>query len=258
VLNNPLDDFGLEEAKQRWLNSDEELPIGPETFLRLCEAHKVAVPEKTSTTIRSLVESLYARGNRFGVTFLKDVDLPKRAPSFAGLQFALSEALIGIVPESSLRLRINMVPKALHGENLRKVLTQTQWLALRRRLIDERSAKCEYCGDVPANESDIEAHEEWEYDTRRRPARATVVGIKLACPKCHSTVHFGLQWCLVLAGKLPTSHLDRIEVHFCAVNECGKAMFSRHLDAAAEEWARLNQREKWRVDFGPVEALIAR
>jgi hypothetical protein len=256
VPSNAFEEFNLEEAKQRWLNPDEELPIGPETFLRLCTAHKVSVPPKTADALRSYVESLYACGSKFGVYSRPDAERPKREPDFGALQYQLSQALLGIVPELSLRLKVAMIPKPLYGENLRKVLTQTQWLALRRRLIEERTATCEFCGVVPPNESDIEAHEEWEYDTGRRPARATIVGLKLSCPKCHSTVHFGLQLGLVKAGKLPMSHLDELEAHFCAVNRAGKAMFNLHVQNAVDEWSRLSHRDKWRIDWGPFNSLV--
>ena len=38
---------------------------------------------------------------------------------------------------------------------------------------------------------------------------------------CHAVVHFGLQFGLVQQGKLPSSHLDRLEKHFCRVNGVG-------------------------------------
>jgi hypothetical protein len=130
------------------------------------------------------------------------------------------------------------------------------WSELRRSLIAERGCSCEICGFAIPNQSDVDAHEEWEYDTRKRPASATVRAIKLTCSRCHATVHFGLQFGLVQVGKLPASHLEDIEAHFCAVNKVSKAMFNVHVNAAIERWSEFNRRRSWRVDFGLYQQLV--
>jgi hypothetical protein len=248
--------FTLEEAGRRWLDDTEDLPIGPNVFLDLCAAHNVRVTPNASDILRTCVEALYCRGNRFGLELKEGAQRPKRMPDFAQLGFQLRQALEGIVPESQLKLRVNMVPKPLHGDNLRCVFSKSVWSELRRSLIVERGCTCEICGAAIPNQPDVDAHEEWEYDIGKRPARATLVAIKLACSRCHAIVHFGLQFGLVQAGKLPASHLEDIEAHFCAVNKVGKAMFSVHVNIAIERWTELNRRTSWRVDFGPYRQLV--
>jgi hypothetical protein len=252
---NEYDGFSLEEARRRWLEGDE-LPIGPNVFLALCAAHDIRVTPHETEVLCTYVTGLYTRQNAFGVLSLGEENRPKRMPDFARLGLQLSAALHGIVPESQLTLRVNMVPKPLHGDNLRRTLSKSVWSELRRSLIAERGCSCEICGAAIPNQSDVDAHEEWEYDAGKRPARAALVAIRLACPRCHATVHFGLQFGLVQAGKLPASHLEEIEAHFCAVNKVGKAMFSVHVNAAIERWTELNRRRSWRVDFGPYRQLV--
>jgi hypothetical protein len=231
-------------------------PSGLPSFLALCAAHNVRVTARASEILRTYVTGLYARGNTFGVLSVGDEDRPKRVPDFAKLCLQLSQALQGVVPESQLRLRVNMVPKPLHSDNLRRALPKSVWSELRRSLIAQRGSCCEICGAAIPSESDVDAHEEWEYDTRNRPATATVRVIKLACPLCHATVHFGLQVGLVETRKLPASHLEDIEAHFCTVNKVGKAMFNVHVDAAIERWYEFSRRRAWRVDFGPYQQLV--
>jgi hypothetical protein len=255
IPSNEYDGFTLEEARRRWLECDE-LPIGPNVFLALCAAHKIRVTPHESEVLCTHVTGLYTRQNAFGVLSLGEENRPKRMPNFARLSLQLSAALRGIVPESQLRLRVNMVPKPLHGNNLRRALSKSVWSELRRSLIAERGCRCEICGtDIP-NQTDVDAHEEWEYDAGKRPASAALVAIRLACPRCHATVHFGLQFGLVHAGKLPASHLEEIEAHFCAVNKVSKAMFDMHVNAAIERWNEFSRRRSWRVEFGSYQQLV--
>jgi len=196
-----------------------------------------------------------AQGNRFGVEYQSGVDLPKPMPDFTKIGQALSAALAAIV-EARLRLRVNMIPQPLFGHNLRKYLPKAGWLQLRKDLISQRGCRCELCGTSIGTESEVDAHEEWEYDAKKRPARATVTGIKLACAQCHAVVHFGLQISLVQQGKLPPSHLDVLKRHFCRVNQVGPSTFDVHFDAAFERWKLLNQRTAWHLDFGRYQHFL--
>lgn len=251
-----LDGLSLEQARARWADDSAELPIGPNVFLALCAAHKVKVGPKLQEGLQQYIESLYLMGNRFGITYRQDIPRPKRGPDFGKLAWTLRDAIDGIVSESELRLRINMIPKPLFRENLRKYLTQTAWLKLRQDLISERGCTCELCGAPIANPSDVDAHEQWDYEPLARPARATVTGIKLACADCHAVVHFGLQFALVQQGKLPASRLEHLEQHFCRVNGVGPRMFSIHVNAATERWAELNEQTSWQLDFGEYSSLL--
>lgn len=243
----------LDEARRRWLAENEE-PIGPGLFLDLCAAHDVRVTPHTAAVIRTYVQALYSRQNAYGVQTGKDQ--PRRMPNLALLGLQLTQALRGIVLESELRLKVNMVPKLLHGNNLRRALTRSVWTDLRKSLIEERGCTCEICGAAIPNSSDVDAHEQWDYDKGKRPARATVQQILLTCPLCHATVHFGLQHGLVQTGKLPISHLEDIEAHFCTVNNVGPAMFKVHVNEAIERWSEFNRCKSWRVDFGPYQQLV--
>lgn len=247
--------FTLEEARARWADDSSELPIGPRLFLALCDSHKIRVTPK-QRELERYVESLYLMGNQFGIRYLENAERPKREPSLSGLALELRDAIDGVVDESKLRLRVHMVPKPLFRENLRKYLPRATWLKLRQDLISERGCTCELCGAPVHNPSEIEAHEEWAYDPDARPARAAVTAIKLACSDCHAVVHFGLQFGLVQAGKLPASHLDRLERHFCQVNAVGKRMFEVHVNAAIQSWTKLNRKKAWQLDFGEFKRLL--
>lgn len=256
-METNLDELSLEQARARWADDSAKLPIGPNVFLALCAAHKVKVGPKQQEGLLQYIESLYLMGSRFGIVYREDVPRPKREPNFDILGLTLRDAIDGVVSESLLRLRVNMIPQPMFRENLRKYLTRTAWTKLRQDLISERGCTCELCGVPIASASDVDAHEEWGYEPLARPARATVTGVKLACPDCHAVVHFGLQFGLVQQGKLPASHLERLQRHFCHVNGVGRRMFSIHVNAATERWAEMNGKTKWALDFGEYSGLAS-
>jgi hypothetical protein len=250
MTSNSLEQFTDQEAKRRWLSGE---PIGPSLFVQLCRTHGVELKEKEAEAYMHHLQCIQSDG-------LNTVEMYSRgtSKSMRGLgaaAYALNRALHGIVDPSELKLKVNPVPLMLHGINMRSELPKSRWVELRAELLQERGNCCEACGIAPSNLADVEAHEDWEYSTARRPARASLTGIRLLCPTCHATVHFRLQVALVRAGKLPETHLRDIEDHFCAVNKVGNRMFELHVDDVFENWAMLNKRKRWDVHFGPYQRL---
>lgn len=254
AMSADICDPSLQSTKSRWL-SGEFVEAGP--FVQLCRAHGIALSDREADTWMRKDISIRSHGmNTIEMTGPHGLPNSKHCPGYAG--YRLNQALHGIVPESELRLKVNPVPLLLHGQNMRGALPKHRWVALREGLLASRGASCEACGTSPSKSSDIEAHEEWEYSTARRPARAALTGIRLLCPKCHAIVHFGLQFALVKEGRLPEKHLQDLEDHFCAVNGVGPLMFELHLNDVFENWARLNKRKKWSLHFGPYQETCTR
>lgn len=151
--------------------------------------------------------------------------------------------------ESELKLRVEMVPSQLWGENLRAVLTRTEWNRLRDGTLQKEGLKCSVCGRE-AESRDLNCDEVWKYD--RKAHVATLVGLRIVCRVCHLVKHLGKAALLAFDGRMEFTDLV---LHFMSVNDCNYATFERHL-------ARTNRKEgehprrKWRVDFGEFKAQI--
>ena len=182
-------------------------------FLQLCEKHKVSVGKAT----RDYVESAVIRISTNSVACTSRVE-KTRGVRVNGVMGMLTERLLGIVPEKQLRLRIDMIPKPLHGRNLRIALGRTRWSALRLKILSEREHICEICGIRPPSTSELHAHEVWAYELNKRPNRSRLERIGLLCALCHSVEHLGNSLARIAEGTLPETYVDTLASHFCAVN----------------------------------------
>ena len=138
---------------------------------------------------------------------------------------------------------ISPVPAPLWGVNLRSVLSRTQWRKLRESVIEERSLRCETCGQQQSEPRDIAAHEEWTYDTATAPAVAKLTGIHLSCWLCHAVEHFGATTNMVASGEVGRFAVEDAIAHFCRLNSIGRAEFEAHHNEAFAEWSRRNGME---------------
>lgn len=152
------------------------------------------------------------------------------------------------------KLAISMVPPALWGLNLKKLLPQGEWNRIRRAAFAE-DPSCAGCGAVPSG-ADRHGHEEWRYARRGRTATARLLGVRTTCRKCHLVQHPGFVAVMTAKGVFPASTSAALERHYCAVNECTPAGYRRELAAAEEALVELMDVRRWRLDFGPYRKLV--
>jgi hypothetical protein len=110
----------------------------------------------------------------------------------------------------------------------------------------------------PEKPSDLEAHEEWSYDTSSVPAVAQIETISLICKSCHRCEHFMHTVIMVEDGRYPPDTLEATAAHFCRVNKTTNDAFDRHLREAVKEYKRLSKigLEDWEVGFGRYNHLV--
>jgi hypothetical protein len=151
---------------------------------------------------------------------------------------------------AKLVLKITPIPKPLYGVNLRnpKLFKKSHWEAIRGSAIEERGQRCETCGKKIRKSSDIQAHEEWSYDTSTDPATANITRIVLQCRMCHECEHFFRMLNLFENGQLEKRQILDLRKHFCKVNAVGAKDFDRHVRIAWKEWKRLSAL-RWRVEI---------
>ncbi len=97
--------------------------------------------------------------------------------------------------------------------------------AIRRFLIETEGARCSACGFIPTKSSQLEAHEVYRLDERKRIM--TFISYRLLCKDCHYLTHQGYWAMLGYADRAYAGHLDsysekskRLTMHFCKVNQC--------------------------------------
>jgi hypothetical protein len=140
--------------------------------------------------------------------------------------------------------------------NLRHVLPKSRWTKLRQQLIGDRGLQCQTCGIDETATSRIFVHEDWEYDTTRSPAVASLIGLKLSCWHCHAVAHFGATTNMALSGELDDRAIREAVDHFCRLNGVGRDVFDAHLEEAKAEWQQLSELE-WQVDWRDFGYLVA-
>ena len=139
-----------------------------------------------------------------------------------------------------LRLTIELVPESCWYSNLRDVLPRMLWDKLRRQVYAASGYRCSVCGGGGV----LHCHEVWRYDDATRIQR--LEGFCALCTLCHHVKHIGLAGLLASQGKLD---YDAVVAHFLAINNCSRADFQRHYNAAFVQW-RERSRVEWQTDLG--------
>lgn len=139
-----------------------------------------------------------------------------------------------------MKLEFELVPDSCWYSNLRSILSQRQWDAVRRDAYARASGKCMICGAAVAR---LEAHERWEYDEINAVQRlADVVAV---CRSCHEVIHIGRTQ---LMGREREA-----EEHFMRVNGCNYAEYRAALGEANAAHRRRNLVPEWKLDLGWLE-----
>jgi len=123
-----------------------------------------------------------------------------------------------------VRLSCELVPRSTWGENVRSLLTRSQWDRLRRFVYAQAGGACEICGDVGTNQGrkhDLEAHEVWAHDDDTHTQ--TLMRMIALCPECHRVKHIGRAFA--------TGAHHRALAHLARVNAWGDAEVYAHVDA---------------------------
>jgi hypothetical protein len=150
------------------------------------------------------------------------------------------EELGSAMDPAGLRLPIELVPASAWGQNLRALLPEPEWQALRRRVVTNAAGRCMICG---ARSRRLHCHEVWQWDDERHVQR--LLGCQARCALCHHVAHIGLAGRLAADGRLD---LERVIRHFMRVNGCDRATFQACHDEAMRRWEE-RSRHEWTLDL---------
>tara|TARA_R100000908_G_C3750970_1_gene145558 strand:- start:1527 stop:2024 length:498 start_codon:yes stop_codon:yes gene_type:complete len=139
------------------------------------------------------------------------------------------------------KLTVELIPKTVFFSNVRTLLKQKYWDLVRKESYAKADYKCEICGDTGKNQGynhNVECHEIWEYDDKKRLQKLT--GLISLCPNCHQVKHFGRTSAI---GKQAQAFKHMEKVNNWSHKQCVK-----HVAEAFEEW---NERSKykWHLDL---------
>jgi len=86
------------------------------------------------------------------------------------------------------KLTIELVPQSTWKQNLRSLVSKSDWDKLRRHCYKEAEYRCEVCGGV-GSKHPTECHEIWSFDDEKKIQ--TLTGLVALCPSCHLVKHIG-------------------------------------------------------------------
>lgn len=140
-----------------------------------------------------------------------------------------------------MRLTIELVPSSSWLNNVRAILTSTQWDAIKKQVYSQAWYTCQICGGT-GDKHPVECHEIWKYNDKKLIQK--LVGMIALCPNCHMVKHIGLAQ---LNGKL-----DFALKHFIKVNKISKKSAISYLQKSFKKW---NERstKKWKLDISILE-----
>jgi len=140
-----------------------------------------------------------------------------------------------------MKLAIELVPSTSWYNNLRSLMSKTEWDKVRK----ETYAKYEHkCGICKKNSHQFHCHEIWKYDDHNYKQK--LVGFISLCTLCHHVKHIGLAGILAAKGKLD---YEKVVDHFIEVNKCLRCDFEKHKKQAFVLWKK-RSKHKWEVDAG--------
>lgn len=143
-----------------------------------------------------------------------------------------------------LILTIDMIPSTSFMDNVRKVVSKSDWDIIRRETYAKYNHACGSCGTSGVV---LECHEIWEFDDINNVQKLT--GLIALCSDCHRIKHFGFAQVLADRGELDLNALIR---HFLKVNRCRMVTFNRHWKDSVKIW-ETRSKKQWKVDLGECQ-----
>jgi hypothetical protein len=104
------------------------------------------------------------------------------------------DTLAGPAAPDRVVIRSDLLPPRTHGSNLRGIMSQTVWNALRFPVNDAAGGRCQICGDIPirnGKQTRTDCHEKWAFEYQGPHPVQRLVALVALCPGCHEVQHSG-------------------------------------------------------------------
>jgi len=137
-----------------------------------------------------------------------------------------------------MKLSIELVPKTSWYNNLRDILTSSEWEQCKKYSKQQSNGVCIICGGK-GEQWATECHEEWKYDDKTNIQ--SLSNILALCPKCHLVKHIGYAQ---ISGKYKIAFEQ-----FKKINEIkNNSIANDYIEGVFELWSRRSSK-KWKVNI---------
>lgn len=121
---------------------------------------------------------------------------PMPSPRQTSVESNSSEKFVDALPIGPGLLYPDMLPESVWGSNLRGILPQSQWDALRIPVCEKAGNRCEVCGQKGYDPDTgrprrPDCHELWHFEVRAGSAVQRLARLIALCPDCHRVQHAG-------------------------------------------------------------------
>jgi hypothetical protein len=143
------------------------------------------------------------------------------------------------------KLTIELVPETSHYNNVRSVVSTSEWNVIRKKCYKKAGYVCEICGDKGTNQGrkhSVECHEVWEYDDKLHVQK--LIGLIALCPKCHMVKHIGLAR---MKGKEPDVIRQLMKINNISATEA-----DNYIIESFKIWEKRSDKQ-WIVDISYLD-----
>lgn len=138
-------------------------------------------------------------------------------------------------------LSIELVPSSSWLNNVRNILSQTQWDIIKNIVYSKAYYICEICGGVGPKHP-VECHEIWKYNDKKLTQH--LEGMVALCPNCHMVKHIGL-------ARIRGDE-DKAIAHLMKVNNWTYKKSIKYIQKCFDIW-RKRSSKKWKLSISHLK-----
>ena len=135
-----------------------------------------------------------------------------------------------------MKLNLDLIPSSSFYQNVRKILTKSQWSAISNQVRSEAYDICRICNS--SSEPATDCHEVWFYDEHTLTQK--LVKLEALCKRCHGVKHYGFSQ---LRGK----EKETLQ-HMMKVNGITKKQAETAVNKSFQVWEQRSQKQ-WKLDI---------
>ncbi len=231
-------------SKQRkFIIDGKEIGLGEPT--EITSSHKKEIirlrKEKNLSTYRL---AIYCKMDIWAIRYVLEEE------GFFKYKKVLSQKTIttkNLKRDYGFKLKIELIPSATHGNNLRNCVSPNTWNEIRRMVYRKYNYQCAIC---KARGVKLHCHEVWKYNDKRHIQR--LKGLIALCEKCHQVNHIGR---IANFKNRLNYDLDRFINHFTKINNCDEDFFYEYY-AQKILLAKVRSFHSWITDLGKYDIFI--
>lgn len=137
-----------------------------------------------------------------------------------------------------------LVPSSAFNQNLRAIMSATQWKKFRQLVFAKHGLRCQFCNAMPKS---LDCHEIWRYKIDTDIAIQELTAVYPLCKRCHQVCHIGF-WQL-------QGPVDHIIAHMAKVRKISLQQAKKEIADAFVLHNHLSSFE-WSLDISAADSYI--